>query len=156
MEKIKMTFREALVAVFSNILNFSGRARRKESWTFILFYIVIMVGAIALDATMELNAYSYSYSKGPIYIIANIITFLPWLAATIRRLHDCGHSGYYVLWYLVPFIGGFIVFVATLEDSEAGINDYGDSPKYPDIDYEEDYSEDYHSGSSELEDSYQE
>jgi len=30
------------------------------------------------------------------------------------------------------------VFVATLEDSEAGINDYGDSPKYPEIDYEED------------------
>jgi len=104
MEKIKMTFREAIVAVFSNILNFSGRARRKEYWTFILFYIVIIVGAIALDVIMGLNVYSYSYSKGPIYIIANIITFLPWLAATIRRLHDCGHSGYYVLWYLVPLL----------------------------------------------------
>ena len=142
MEKIKMTFREAIVAVFSNILNFSGRARRKEYWTFILFYFVILVGSIALDVTMGLN-YSYSYSKGPIYIIANIITFFPWLAATIRRLHDVGHSGVYILWALVPFIGGLIILFATLEDSEPESNDYGDSPKYPEIEYEnyEEYEE---------------
>lgn len=137
MEKIKMTFKEATVAVFSNFFNFNGRARRKEYWTFILFYIVIIVGAVALDVSMGLNAYSYPYSNGPFYIIANIITFFPWLSATIRRLHDVGHSGIYILWSLVPFIGGLIILYATLEDSEAGSNDYGDSPKYPEINYEE-------------------
>ena len=40
------------------------------------------------------------------------------------------------VWSLVPFIGGIIILYATLKDSEAGSNDYGDSPKYPEIDYE--------------------
>ena len=134
MEKIKMTFKEATVAVFTNFFNFNGRARRKEFWTFVLFYIVIMVGAIALDVTMGLN--KYLYGNGPFYMIANLITFFPWLSAIIRRLHDVGHSGVYILWALVPFIGGIIILYATLKDSEAGSNDYGDSPKYPEIDYE--------------------
>ena len=141
MEKIKMTFKEATVAVFTNFFNFNGRARRKEFWTFVLFYIVIMAGAVALDVTMGLN--KYSYSNGPFCIIANLITFLPYLSAIIRRLHDVGHSGKYILWVFVPFIGAIIILYATLKDSEVGSNDYGDSPKYPEIVYEEDYSNEH-------------
>lgn len=143
MEKIKMTFREAIVSVFSNILNFSGRARRKEYWTFVLLYFILMVGAMFLDAATGFYSNTYDSSYGPCFLVFMIIMFFPHLAVTIRRLHDSGHSGVYILWSLVPFIGGIIMLIATLEDSESGINDYGDSPKYPEIVYEEDYSNEH-------------
>ena len=97
-----------------------------------------MVGAMFLDAATGFYFNTYSSSYGPYFLIFMIIMFFPHLAVAIRRLHDSGNSGVNILWSLVPFIGGLIVFVATLEDSESGVNDYGDSPKYPEIDYEED------------------
>jgi uncharacterized membrane protein YhaH (DUF805 family) len=56
-------------------------------------------------------------------------TLLPSLAVTVRRLHDTGHSGWWLLWGFVPF-GCLVVLVLTLLNGHRGPNQYGPDPKY--------------------------
>jgi uncharacterized membrane protein YhaH (DUF805 family) len=47
----------------------------------------------------------------------------------VRRLHDTGRSGRWALIGFVPIVGTIVLLVFTLQDSEAGENKYGVSPK---------------------------
>lgn len=129
----KMSFVDAIRAVFTNIFKFDGRARRKEYWTFMLFYFLIMFGAMFLDVATGYNSYTHGSVYGPITTTAYFIILVPWLAVTIRRFHDCGYSWAYILWVFLPIAGGIIVFIATIEDSEKKANEYGESPKYGEL-----------------------
>ncbi|GAA5513385.1 inner membrane protein YhaH [Deinococcus carri] len=55
--------------------------------------------------------------------------FLPSLAVTIRRLHDTGRSGWWVLISLIPLIGGLVLFIFLVLDSQPGPNKWGPNPK---------------------------
>ena len=57
------------------------------------------------------------------------MTIVPALAVLIRRLHDTGKSGWWVLIGFVPFVGTIVLFVFSVLDSDAGDNKYGASPK---------------------------
>jgi uncharacterized membrane protein YhaH (DUF805 family) len=59
------------------------------------------------------------------------VVFVPSIAVTIRRLHDIGKSGWWYCIAFVPFIGGLILLVLTLLDSEPDRNEYGPNPKVP-------------------------
>jgi uncharacterized membrane protein YhaH (DUF805 family) len=65
---------------------------------------------------------------GLIWIFATIV---PALAVLIRRLHDTNRSGWWALIGLVPLAGAIVLLVFTVEDSNQGVNKYGDSPKGP-------------------------
>ena len=54
---------------------------------------------------------------------------VPSLAITIRRLHDIGKSGWWYFIAFVPIVGGIILFVFTLLDSEPYANQWGLDPK---------------------------
>ena len=54
---------------------------------------------------------------------------VPSLAVSIRRLHDIGKSGWFILISLVPVIGGIILIIFSLMDSQPGSNAYGPNPK---------------------------
>ncbi|MFN3568205.1 MAG: DUF805 domain-containing protein [Caldimicrobium sp.] len=56
-------------------------------------------------------------------------TLLPYLAVTVRRLHDVGKSGWWILISLVPFIGLIWLLVLLCTDSQPGENKYGPNPK---------------------------
>ena len=47
----------------------------------------------------------------------------------VRRLHDIGKSGWWILIGIVPFIGAILLFFFTIRDSQPGINQYGPKPK---------------------------
>ena len=66
---------------------------------------------------------------GIVGLIWILVTIVPALAVLVRRLHDTGKSGWWVLIGLVPFAGGIVLLVFTLQDSVAGANAYGESPK---------------------------
>ena len=55
-------------------------------------------------------------------------TLVPTLAVSVRRLHDTGRSGWWMLLSLVPF-GGIVLLVFDCLDSEPGPNRFGPSPK---------------------------
>ena len=105
---------------------FSGRARRKEYWFFTLlsFFIIFALGLVegALGIAPEIDV----SVLGTLYILAVAI---PWTAVGVRRLHDTGHSAWWLLIGLVPLIGSIILFVYMVEDSEPGQNAYGLNPK---------------------------
>jgi uncharacterized membrane protein YhaH (DUF805 family) len=115
------------LGAFKKYATFSGRARRKEYWFFQLFNTLIVIALVVVDVmthTMNQTAGLGLFSS--VFILA---TLLPSLAVLVRRLHDTGRSGWSVLYGLIPLVGGIIVLVFTLQDSEYGSNQYGPNPK---------------------------
>ena len=75
---------------------FEGRARRKEYWMFILFYFIFTIAAVVLDEILG--------SEPVIYIVYGLVLILPYLAVTVRRLHDTNRSGWWILLPCIPLI----------------------------------------------------
>jgi len=96
---------------------FSGRARRKEYWMFMLFHVLI---AMALGIVDGLSGASGGASVfGSLYQVA---TVLPALAAGVRRMHDTDHSGW---WLIVPGIS----LIFAVQAGQDGDNRFGPDPK---------------------------
>jgi uncharacterized membrane protein YhaH (DUF805 family) len=106
--------------VLRNYVQFHGRARRKEYWLFGLFSAII---SILLSVIGTLIHFKYLNS------LYSLAVFLPTLAVTIRRLHDIGRKGWWVLIGLIPLIGWIILIVFYCLDSQPGTNKYGPNPK---------------------------
>ena len=58
-----------------------------------------------------------------------VVTLLPSIAAAVRRLHDTGRHGGWLLVGLVPVVGGAVLLYFLSRDSQAGNNRYGANPK---------------------------
>ena len=123
-------------AITSYYANFSGRARRKEYWGFVLFYclvfflfgIVVVIGAVASRISREAGQTSISpllFIGIGLMSVFSLALVIPNLAITVRRLHDVGQSGWLLLLHLLPGIGGLILFVMTLIEGDRYTNAYG-------------------------------
>jgi uncharacterized membrane protein YhaH (DUF805 family) len=106
---------------------FSGRARRKEYWMFTLFNVIFAIAAMIIDNVVGLAIKDVGY--GPIYILYALATLVPSLAVSVRRLHDIGKSGWYILLGLIPCVGGIILLVFAVTAGDVGENEYGVDPK---------------------------
>jgi len=115
------------IAVMKKYAVFSGRARRKEYWMFVLFNMIFTVVAMLLDNLLGIAIEDVGY--GPIYLIYGLAIILPSLAVLVRRLHDIGKSGWWFFINLVPFIGSIWLLVLLATDSQPGVNAYGPNPK---------------------------
>ena len=62
-------------------------------------------------------------------IVYAIAVFVPGLAVAVRRLHDVGKSGWYLLIILIPLAGPIWFLVLACTDSQPGDNKYGPNPK---------------------------
>lgn len=105
---------------------FSGRARRQEYWMFFLINLVISFalgfvgGMIGLGADTGLSILT---------IIYTVVVLVPSLAVGVRRLHDTGRSGWWLLIALIPLLGALILLFFMVQDSEPRDNQYGPNPK---------------------------
>ena len=115
------------LAVLKNYAVFSGRARRKEYWMFVLFNVIFAIVAIILDNVLGLA--SKESGSGPIYLVYVFATLIPGLAVLARRLHDTGKSGWYMLMGLIPCVGGIILLVFAVTAGDVGDNEYGPDTK---------------------------
>jgi uncharacterized membrane protein YhaH (DUF805 family) len=106
---------------------FTGRARRKEYWFFVLFNILISMALAIVDYFT--GTYNAAYGMGLLGGLYALAVLIPAIAVTVRRLHDTGRSGWWILIVLVPIIGGIWLLVLMVLDSEAGTNKYGPNPK---------------------------
>ena len=82
--------------VFAKYFDFSGRAKRTEYWSFYLIHAIVFAVLFSLGATV---GWVFFVLFG-IYYLATII---PSVAVLVRRLHDTGRSGWWVLIGFVPF-----------------------------------------------------
>lgn len=117
---------EWFLLAFKKYADFSGRSRRKEYWMFVLFNIIVILGVAFIGTAIGLEDY-VAYPLG-LYILAIII---PSLALAVRRLHDQGKSGWYILVRFIPFIGGIWFLVLMCVDGDTRTNQYGLNPKDP-------------------------
>lgn len=106
-----------------NYANFSGRARRKEYWYFVLVQMGLVIIAMILDAII------FNSEIGLFYIVVALGLFLPGLAVTIRRLHDTSRSGWWFLISILPLIGSIILLVFLASDTKIEINQWGPPAK---------------------------
>lgn len=121
-------------AITQHYADFSGRARRKEFWMFMLFGTVFLVVAMILDKvlrttiSMEIMDESIDTGHGWVYLLSCIGIILPSLAVGVRRLHDVGKSGWFLLVNLIPLAGSIWFWVVLCTDSQPGTNQYGPNP----------------------------
>lgn len=107
-------------------LDFRNRARRTEYGVFQLVNFVISLALIWVDAKM--NTY-VTPEMGTFQLVFAAIVFVPSLAVAVRRIHDVGHTGWWLLLVIIPFVG-IIVFIALLfMEGEAGPNAWGPDPR---------------------------
>lgn len=126
-----MGFFEAVKTVFGKYATFSGRARRKEYWYWNIF-VVLITYLIYIPLSLYGSYNDEAFATSLTLIITFIIcvgTIVPSIAVSVRRLHDIGKSGWWYFISFIPGIGGIILFVFTLMDSQPGANEYGENPK---------------------------
>ena len=107
--------------------DFNGRARRSEYWYFVLFNMIFAIVAMVLDNVLGLSWEGIGY--GWLYLLYALATLLPGLSAAVRRLHDVGKSGWWILIAIIPLLGAIWLIVILVTDSQPGSNEYGPNPK---------------------------
>ena len=100
---------------------FSGRTRRQEFWMFVLFNFLAALVAGFLDGLLG--------TGGALYGLYSLAVLIPSLAVGVRRLHDTGRSGWWLLLPLIPLVGGIILLVFFCIESKPGANRFGANPK---------------------------
>ena len=94
---------------FTKYADFSGRATRSEYWLFIIINSVILAVLLGLAAAI-------SWWILAVFAVFYLAVLLPSLAVLVRRLHDTGRSGWWILVSFVPF-GGIVLLIFTLMGS---------------------------------------
>ena len=119
-------------AIFKHYADFSGRARRREYWMFVLFnflaaFLIGFVNGIASGLGVIGN--SPWPPLGWLSIAYSLFILIPGVAVFVRRLHDVGKSGWFWLIALIPLIGAIWLLVLMCQDGDPQANRYGPNPK---------------------------
>jgi len=109
-------------ATFKKYVVFSGRANRKEYWTFFLINLAIVFALTVLE-----NAITGT-EQAAVAGLFSLIVLLPAIAVSVRRLHDINKTGWWYLFILVPFVGPIVLIVFFLWQGDKDANDYGEPP----------------------------
>lgn len=108
---------EYFVKVLKNYAVFDGRARRKEYWYYTLFSSLVSIVLTFVDRAIAPDA-----TTGVIGAIFSLGTIVPSIAVGVRRMHDVGKSGWYLL---IPIYN----LILACTNGETGTNEYGTDPK---------------------------
>lgn len=100
-----------------NYVNFEGRARRKEFWAFQFGYIVVGILSLILGNLFKLGDI--------LFVLLILALLLPNLAVSVRRLHDVGRPGWWLLISFVPIVGYILLIIWFAKDGESQSNPYG-------------------------------
>lgn len=127
-------------SLFGNLGDFYGRSRRSEYWLAGLAYIIVglvvflveiffmFLGKLGDEVDYEIMKFSCELVTC-IFGMYSLAFFIAFLGLAVRRLHDIGKSGWFLLLNLIPLVGWIIVFIFSVTDSQPGTNQYGPNPK---------------------------
>ena len=77
-------------------------------------YLACLALAIALEPTLSPLVW--------------LVMFVPTLGVFVRRMHDCGRSGWNWLWSWVPVIGIIVLLAMLCDRGDSETNEYGWPP----------------------------
>ena len=104
-------FVDAVKRAFAKYATFSGRASRSEYWWFFLFNMIVSLVLTIVFA--------------PLSAVYSLATLVPGIAIGVRRLHDIGRSGWWLLIGFVPLVGVVVLIVFFVMQSDPRQNQYG-------------------------------
>ena len=117
-----------------------GRIRRRVFWLhYMLPIVAIQVVATAVDAMFGLwlidpepSGPAIVTGTGVLGVLASLALLVPSFSSQVTRLHDRGHSAWWLLWMLLPLVGAIILIVQTgFLRGDGGPNRYGPAPDRP-------------------------
>ena len=127
------------VKVLKQYVDFSGRARRREYWMFVLINVYwlrrvalsthTLLGTGGFRATSGGGSFYAANSLGLLSGLYTLAVLLPSIAVTVRRLHDTDRTGWWILLGFIPIIGGIVLLVFYVLEGTRGPNRYGPDPK---------------------------
>ena len=134
-----MGFQEAVGSCFRKYATFTGRAPRSEFWWFWVFTILVEIAAVVVSGMLLGGSITEvgSSSMGGWFIFASggwlpglvhLALILPSLAVAVRRLHDVGRSGWWLLIMFVPLFGLLLLLFWWVQPSEREANRFGPPP----------------------------
>lgn len=106
--------------MWQNFSVFTGRSGRGDYWR--VFAVNLAIGAVLGILAQLLDVFSWVAS---LYSLAALI---PGLALAVRRLHDVGKSGLYLLFALIPLVGWILVLIPMVQPGDPVENRYGPAP----------------------------
>lgn len=116
------TFVGALKDGFARYVDFSTRSTRPQFWWWTLWSIIFSLTATMVDASIG------ALQTGPVGLVVSLALFLPSTAVGIRRLHDIGRTGWWILFWLVPIVGWIVLIVFYCTKSQEQPNKWGPAP----------------------------
>ena len=113
----------ALFEIIKKYAKFEGRANRPQYWYFVLtqFLAFFILELLCVIPFVNIIA-------GLALLVLWLGLIVPGIAVSVRRLHDTNRSGWWLLLYFVPFVGGIVILVFMCLEGTKGANKYGDKP----------------------------
>jgi uncharacterized membrane protein YhaH (DUF805 family) len=116
-----------------------GRIPRRTFWLFYVLPLFVLsllslladlaLGNVDLSATATSDSASAAFQLGWVSTVVSLLTLVPSISSTVTRLHDRGHSAWWLLFGLIPLVGGILLIVQTgFLPGEPRPNRYGPPP----------------------------
>ena len=112
-----MTLPQAIKTCLRKYADLSGRATRPEYWWWVLAIALVSFALSFMDGFIGLlvSPGGPSLASGFLQPVFAIAVFLPSTAVTVRRLHDIGKTGWWLLlWYGIIALGWATFAIAIL------------------------------------------
>ena len=126
----KIGFMKAIKVCLSKYFDFKGRARRSEYWYFLLFVMLVSFTLAFAEGFYAGYTGQLDFEESIFANIFYLFVVIPSIAVSVRRLHDIGRTGWWVLISFIPIVGTLVLLIWHCADGEKDTNIYGVSPKY--------------------------
>ena len=115
----QVNFGQAIVLFFINYFEFNGRSSAGAYWYFALWSFLLVILFAVMDLTFDLVDKYLNFSN-----LFSLVTLLPGISLSIRRLHDINKSGW---WFLlsITLIGLIPLIYWACQRGDRVENDYG-------------------------------
>ena len=134
----QLSYKDTFLYVMgTKFMDTDGRASRREFLQFLLLWHIAIVGLLAvfygLSAIFHTGPYLIGLA-GLIVAILSLVSLMPLIALSVRRLHDTGKSSATLLLFLIPFVGPLIVLGLLCLKGQSQDNQYGSALQHLVID----------------------
>jgi len=111
---------------FRCFAQFHGRAPRKEYWMFWALTWGLSLAAWGAEKLLHVDQTIGPW--GPLSVAVTLIVFVPSVALAVRRLHDVGYSGWWLLLLFMPIVGWGVLVYLLARKGMHGRNRFGPDP----------------------------
>jgi len=109
--------------------DFQGRSRRSEYWWFTLFTMIFQIVAqVLFGAVAASGSGVLMLIVGLAVLVIALGLIIPSIAVAIRRMHDTGRSGWWLLIGLIPLLGAIVLIYWFVQRGTVGPNEWGNDP----------------------------